>query len=129
MGMSPIKKNSRHSLARRRLLRLVKLSPDPVTAAQIMKRVPTLSAAATYRNLKYFTDLGEIMLVEGDDGIRRYVGHTWHEAEFRCVRCGRARHLKHRTLPGYVDRKMFGRQVIITSQLKARGLCGECARR
>jgi len=118
---------SRHTTNRFAILRLLKTTAVPLSAQEIRRRQPRLSVATIYRNLELLAVKGEIVAIEGDDDQVRYIGHAWHEAEFRCVRCGRKRHLKHKSLPGYVDRKMFGHQAIIASQLLAQGLCGKCA--
>lgn len=121
---------SRHTDQRQAVLRAVKFSSEPLTAAAMLQRLRTagLSRATLFRNLRRLVTNGEISAIEGHDGVTRYVGHAYHEALFRCQRCGRKRQLKSQTLPGYVDRKMFGRQSIMTSQLIAQGLCASCAK-
>ena len=131
MGLSPNKTmTARHTSQRQAVLRTVKLSPAPVTAGTVASVLKThgVGRSTVFRNLDLLVGQGEIILIESPDGVGRYVGHPWHEAEFRCIRCGKKRHLRHRTLTGYVDRKMFGHQRIISSQLTAQGLCGACAR-
>lgn len=118
----------RSSLQRQTLLRAVKFSPTPLTSVEIRRQVPGLAKATLFRNLETLVRRGEIFLVEGLDGQKRYVGHAWHEAEFRCQRCGKIRHLKSTSLPKYVDRKMFGDQTVFISKLMAQGLCATCVK-
>ena len=79
-----------------------------------------------FRNLDKLVRRGEIFTVDGLDGKRRYVGHAWHEAEFRCQRCGKTRQIKSDTLPTIVNKKMFGRQRVFVATLRASGLCAAC---
>ncbi len=119
----------RQSQHRQAILRVVKFSAEPMTSGEIHRRLPRVPEATLFRNLERLVERGEIFLIDGIPGKRGYVGHTWHEAEFTCVQCGKKRHLKHRSLPGYVDRKMFGHQEIFTTQLMAQGRCGTCAKK
>lgn len=123
----------RHSPQRQTILRIVKFSDRPLSAADISRGVrrvlPKLGRATLYRNLESLAAVGEIAEVPTDDGIRRYVGSEWHDATFTCQRCGKTRRLTSRTLPTYVDRKMFGDQTIFTSTLRATGLCATCAKK
>lgn len=113
------------------VLRTVKFAPTPLTATEMVARLRPLgiSRATLFRTLKYYVELGEIAAIDSRDGRTRYVGHAFHEAVFRCQRCGQERLLKSQTLPAYVDRKMFGRQSVITSQLIAQGMCSSCAKK
>lgn len=123
---------TRRTQQRQAVLRTVKLSPQPLDADQIHDRLrkfaPSISAATVYRNLDYFTKRGEVYRVEGEDGIKRYIGHSFHEVVFRCQRCGKVRALPSETLQTYVNRKMWGKQAVFFSRLTAQGLCGECLR-
>lgn len=122
---------TRHTSQHQAVLRAVKLSAEPVLAADLVRRLQPvgLSRATVFRALKYYTAQGEIAVIDSADGRPAYVGHTYHIARFRCQRCGKERHLNSQTLPTYVDRKMFGHQSIVTSQLIAQGLCGSCAKK
>lgn len=108
---------------------MVKFSPQPLTSAELQRRLPAVAAATLFRNLEYFVRRGEIFVIDGPDGKRRYVGQAYHSATFRCQRCGKERVLTSATLPAYVDRKMFGRQEIVTSQLIAQGFCASCMKK
>lgn len=113
------------------ILRTIKMVPDPISRATIERRLRKhgVSRATLYRALKEFVAGGQIAMIENFDGKTAYVGHAFHQSMFRCQRCGKERHLKSQTLPGYVDRKMFGHQAIVTSQLIAQGLCGSCSKK
>lgn len=122
---------SRHTEQRQVILRAVKLSLAPVLATELLSRLRKLgvSRATLFRGLKYYVDRGEIAVIDDGQGKPAYVGHAYHAAMFRCQRCGQTRRLSSRTLPAYVDRKMFGHQSIVTSQLIAQGLCASCAKK
>lgn len=121
----------RHTPQRQAILRLIKLTPEPLSSAVISSRIRKgmagVSRATIYRNIDQLVKNGEIFRLDGEDGPE-YIGHAYHQATFRCQRCGKERQLKSATLPTYVDRKMFGKQKIFTSQLIAQGLCGTCDR-
>jgi Fe2+ or Zn2+ uptake regulation protein len=121
----------RHTPQRQAILRLIKLTPEPLSSAVISARIRKVmvgvSRATIYRNIDQLVKSGEIFRLDGEDGPE-YIGHAYHQATFRCQRCGKERQLKSSTLPTYVDRKMFGKQKIFTSQLIAQGLCGTCDR-
>jgi len=116
----------RTSPERQTLLRVVKFSPGPLTSGEIRDQLPKHSEATFFRNLEKLVQRGEIFLVDGLDGKKRYVGHAWHEAEFRCQRCGKTRHLKSQTLPTTINRKMFGNQRVFVATMRASGLCASC---
>jgi len=122
---------SRHTASRMAVLRTVKFAVEPLAASEIVQRLKkqSIKRSTIFRNLKTLVEAGEIASMEGQDGITRYIGHLYHEVTFRCQRCGKERHLKSQSLPQYVDRKMFGHQSIIASQLIAQGLCGSCSRK
>ncbi len=123
---------TRHTKQRQAVLRTVKLSARPVGAEEIQRHLrrpfPSISVATVYRNLEFLAQRGELYRVEGDDGIKRYIGHSFHQVIFRCQRCGKVRELPSTTLQTYVNRKMFGRQSVFFSRLTAQGLCGGCLR-
>lgn len=125
--MTPI----RHTEQRQIVLRTIKFSLHPLSAATLVKKLHAagISRATLFRALKHFVMNGEIALIDNGDGKPEYVGHAYHIATFRCQRCHKERRLKSQTLPQYVDRKMFGHQAIVTSQLIAQGLCGSCSAR
>ncbi len=122
---------TRHTAQRQSVLRAVKTSDSPMSAFQAFRAARALDRrigiATVYRNLRALTRSGEIVVMDGDDGARRYLGHSHHDAAFTCQRCGRVRRMSSRTLDGYVQRKMPGMQVVFFSRLQARGLCTSCA--
>ena len=113
------------------MLRTVKFAVEPLTAAEVGIRLKAqaIKRSTIFRNLQALVAAGEIASMESRDGTTRYIGHLYHEAIFRCQRCHKERRLKSRSLPAYVDRKMFGHQAIIASQLIAQGLCSSCTRK
>ncbi|MEK7537447.1 MAG: transcriptional repressor [Patescibacteria group bacterium] len=119
----------RHSPQRQAILRAVKFAPEPLTSADLRRRLPQLAEATLFRNLDTLVARGEIFTVEGLDGGRRYIGHAWHEAEFSCQRCGKTQRLKSQTLPTSVNRRMFGQQRVFVATLRAGGLCGGCLKK
>lgn len=121
----------RHTEQRMIILRTIKLAPEPISRQLMERRLQKhgIARATLYRALKDFVRGGQIAVVESLDGKSSYIGHAFHQAIFRCQRCGKERTLKSQTLPSYVDRKMFGHQSIVTSQLIAQGLCGACAKK
>lgn len=121
----------RHTEQRQAVLRTVKFAATPLSPAQVLRAVRRagISRATLYRGLKHLVESGEIAALDGPDGTTLYVGHAFHQSTFRCQRCGKVRILTSQSLPAYVDRKMFGHQAIVTSQLVAQGLCGSCARK
>lgn len=124
---------TRHTKPRQLVLRTVKLSPVALTARQVHQRVrqahPSAGSATVYRNLDWLAKRGELYRVEGDDGVKRYIGHSFHQVLFRCQRCGKVRELPSDSLQTYVNRKMWGRQTVFFSRLTAQGLCGSCLQR
>lgn len=122
----------RHTPQRQAVLRIVKLSPQPLAAEdvfrQVKKLVPGVGPATIYRNLEFLSRRGEIYRLEGEDGITRYVGHSIHQIVFRCQRCGKIRELPSETLQHYVNAKMPGQQAVFFSRLVAQGLCASCLR-
>ncbi len=122
----------RHTKSRQAVLRTVKLSSQALTAEQIVSKVkpwwPDANTSTAYRNLDFLTKRGEIYRVDGEDGVKRYVGHSFHEVKFRCQRCGEVRKLPSETLQTYVNRKMPGKQAVFFSRLTAQGLCASCLR-
>lgn len=122
----------RHTNQRQLILRAVKASAQPMTAEQVLRVVqgtnPDLGRSTTFRNLDFLSKRGEIIAIETADGVRRFLGHMFHEAVFRCQRCGKAKRLSSRTLNDYVQRKMFGPQTIMSSRLSASGLCTDCTK-
>lgn len=112
-------------------MRTIKFAAAPLTATTIAAKLRSagIGRATLFRVLKRLLANGEIAAIEDRSGATAYVGHAYHQAVFRCQRCGKERTLTSRTLPTYVDRKMFGHQAIVTSQLIAQGLCGSCARK
>ena len=122
----------RRTTQRQAVLRAVKTSGSAVTASQVLRLTRAsdreIGVSTVYRNLRMLQRNGEIVVVEADDGVKRYLGHSHHEAVFTCQRCGRTRRLTSRTLDGYVQRKMLGRQEVFFSRLVANGLCTTCTR-
>ena len=123
---------SRHTRQRQQVLMTVKSSAEGLTADMVFQRVrklvPRVGRATIYRNLELLVERGELYRFEGDDGTRQYFGHVFHQAVFRCQRCGKQRQLPSQTLHRYVDPKMFGDQTVFLSRLTAQGLCAVCAR-
>lgn len=107
---------ARHTKSRQAVLRAVKLSPQAISAEQVLKQVnswwPEANQASAYRNLDWLTKRGEIYRVEGEDGIKRYIGHAFHEARFRCQRCGETHELSKTIVPDLVKQKAFGRRTV-----------------
>jgi len=123
----------RHTLQRQSILRLLKISVEPLTVVELWVRLrralPTTTRMTVYRNLQFLLERGEIYQVESKDRIRRYIGHAYHQASFTCQRCGKQRSLPTKTHPAYVDRKMFGDQVVFVTSISATGLCATCAKK
>lgn len=121
--------SNRHTKQRQLILRQVKLSIKPITTDDICRALArTISRATVYRNVDVLARRGEIFTVDSLDGKRRYVGHAWHEAEFRCQRCRKTRQLKSDNLSNNVNRKMFGQQRVFVATLRTSGLCAACYR-
>lgn len=124
---------SRHTRQRQVVLWSVKAADAGRTPEQVWQDAQRLMAgigrATVYRNLELLTGRGEIYRFEGEDGVRRYFGHVFHQANFSCQRCGQQRRLSSQTLNQYVDRKIFGNQTVFLSRLIAQGLCASCTRR
>ena len=120
----------RHTKSRQAVLRAVKLSPQALSAEQVLTRVkpwvPEANRATVYRNLDFLTRRGEIYRVDSQDGIKRFIGHAFHSVQFTCQRCGQIRQLPSESLQEYVNRKMWGKQAVFFSRLNAHGLCGSC---
>jgi len=119
----------RSSPQRQQLLRAVKFSSTPLTSAEIRRLVPKLASATLFRNLESLVKRGEIFSIDGLDGHRRYVGHAWHEAEFRCQRCGKTKQYNSDSLPSMVSKKMFDQQRVFVATLRVSGLCASCLKK
>jgi Fe2+ or Zn2+ uptake regulation protein len=118
----------RHTRQRQSILLAVKTSATGLTAdavfSSVKRGLPAVGRATVYRNLETLTKRGELFRFEGEDGVRRYYGHVFHEAVFRCQRCG-----KHEQIPGVmVPANIFSKQTILLSRLSAQGICASCTR-
>lgn len=116
----------RTSPQRQTILRMVKFAPAPMTSGELRRRLPKLAPATLFRNLEQLVEHGEIFSVDGLDGNRRYVGHAWHEAEFRCQRCGQTQRLDGQVRPNAVDQQVFSRSQVFVTTFRASGLCAAC---
>lgn len=119
----------RHTSTRQAVLRAVKFASAPITAGEIRTRLGKVVGRAestVFRNLNHLVRNGEIAVIDSSDGQTRYIGHAYHETTFRCVRCKKVQQVSSQSVPTYVDKKMFGRESIVTSQLIAQGLCESC---
>lgn len=121
---------TRHTKSRQAVLRAVKLSPRAISADQVLTRVkpwwPEANRATVYRNLDFLTKRGEVYRLEGEDGTKQYIGHSFHEIKFRCQRCGEVRKLAEGQLQKFVEQNLSGHQTVFFSKLVAQGLCLTC---
>lgn len=119
----------RHTDARRWILRTVKAAVKPLTAEQVLvsvkKHYPTVNLTTTYRNLGWLAIRGEIYVIEGIDGIKRYIGHSFHEQTFRCQRCGKVQKLALEDLVDAVKYRLR-KQPVFYSRLMVVGWCKRC---
>lgn len=123
-----LNKTSRHTRQKQTILRIVKTSPQALTAEQVWQTAKPhlggLGLATVYRNLKHLSSHGEIVQVIDDRGHRRYFGRAIHQGWFRCQRCGRQETLAgtdwSNYLPNIFPQKIFG------SQLRVDGWCSNC---
>lgn len=113
------------------VLRLVKLVPAPVSAVevtrQLSRRSGRVSAATVYRNLAWLERRGEIASFEDHRGIRRFIGHAYHQAVFRCQQCGRQQVRHDQPPPASITSWLSSQSKILSTYTFAGGLCASCA--
>lgn len=123
--------DSRHTKQRQLILRIIKLSAQPLTAHEVYLRVRKhlrgVGTATIYRNLDVLTRRGEVARVTSDHGLAQFVGHAFHQATFRCQRCHRVQHVPTKKLAPAIKHLQPQGSTVLFSRLTAEGLCAECA--
>lgn len=122
----------RHTEQRQCILKAVKLAAPAVTADDVLRRVrkacPSINEATVYRNLTFLAKRGEIYAVDGADGVKRFIGHSFHDQTFRCQRCGQVQKLALEDLVDAVKYRLR-KQPVFYSRLDVVGLCSTCAKK
>lgn len=88
-----------------------------------------MSLGTVYRNLKVLAELGEVQVLDGPGGTKRYDACTDSHYHFVCERCGRIVDLDIE-LEADLDRLVAERTGFDVQRhtLEFRGVCGECRR-
>ncbi|MFW6057182.1 MAG: Fur family transcriptional regulator [Chloroflexota bacterium] len=96
---------------------------------EVRKELPGVSLGTVYRNLKVLAELGEVQVLDGPGGTKRYDACTDSHYHFVCERCGRIVDLDIE-LEADLDRLVAERTGFDVQRhtLEFRGVCGECRR-
>lgn len=121
----------RHSRQREVVLEAVRSTMDHPTAEwvfrQARRRLPRISLATVYRNLKELAAEGELREVHIGGQNARYDGNTGRHYHIRCLACGRVG-----DLPLSVDESLeraaarATNYVILGHAMEVHGLCPSC---
>lgn len=121
----------RHSRQRELILEIVRSTMDHPTAEwvhrQTRRRLPRVSLATVYRNLKELAGEGTIRELHSGGEPARFDANTGEHYHIRCVSCGRVA-----DLPVSVDRKVeqeAGRAMnyrILGHDVLVQGVCPQC---
>ena len=113
------------------VLEIVQSTMDHPTAAwvhrQARRRLPRISLATVYRNLKRLAEQGLIREIQAAGSASRFDGNTGRHYHVRCLGCGRVN-----DLPMSVDLRLeerAGRTInyrILGHQVEFLGLCPLC---
>jgi Fur family ferric uptake transcriptional regulator len=124
---------TRASRQRDVVLEVVRSTMDHPTAEwvhrQARRRLPRISLATVYRNLKRLADQGLIRELHASGHSARFDGNTGRHYHIRCLGCGRVN-----DLPMSVDRRLEERAAramnyrILGHQVEVVGLCPGCDR-
>lgn len=122
---------NRHTAQRALVLMAVKTHGRPLSARDVQRLVrrtmPTIGFATVYRNLELLARRGELYAVEGDRGVRRYVGYSRHESIFRCLRCGTEVVSVRASMRADVQRIVGGIGTVHAVRIVTYGICRNCA--
>jgi Fur family ferric uptake transcriptional regulator len=122
---------SRQTRQRQVILEVVRSTMDHPTAdwihRQARRRLPRLSLATVYRNLKQLAEEGAIREIHAGGHPARFDGNTGRHYHIRCLGCGRVN-----DLPMSVDTRLEEQAAlamnyrILGHQVEVQGLCPLC---
>ena len=122
---------TRQTRQRELILDVVRSTMDHPTAdwihRQARRRLPRLSLATVYRNLKQLADEGSIREIHAGGHPARFDGNTGQHYHIRCLGCGRVN-----DLPMSVDTRLEDQAAlamnyrILGHQVEVQGLCPLC---
>ncbi len=97
---------------------------------EVRKELPGVSLGTVYRNLKLLAELGELQVLDGPGGTKRYDACTDGHYHFVCEGCGRIVDLE-LDLEADLDSLVAERTGFDVRRhtLEFRGLCSECRSR
>ncbi|HLB28047.1 MAG TPA: transcriptional repressor [Dehalococcoidales bacterium] len=112
------------------ILRVLRSNPFHPTAVsiydEVRKEMPHISLATVYRNLRLFTDMGEISELEISGGLSRFEVRTDNHGHFWCNTCESVFDIE------MIDKELNGRVArekgfeVSNYRLVLRGLCPDC---
>ena len=112
------------------VLEVVRARKEHYTAAQIFelakKRMPTISRATVYNNLKSLENFGLIRRVTGDDAFDRYDGSFVPHGHMVCTECARMWDFDSSHLDALISDAVGC--AFTSYELKVRTVCDECAK-
>ena len=110
------------------VLEVVRANKEHYTAAQIFelakKRMPTISRATVYNNLKALENMGLIRRITGDDAFDRYDSAFVPHGHMVCTNCGEMWDVDITGLDSMIS-EAVGRD-FTSYELKVRILCKKC---
>jgi Fe2+ or Zn2+ uptake regulation protein len=122
---------ARQTRQRQVILEVVRSTMDHPTAdwvyRQARRRLPRISLATVYRNLKQLADDGSIREIHAGGHPARFDGNTGRHYHIRCLGCGRVN-----DLPMSVDTRLEEQAAramnyrILGHQMEVQGLCPLC---
>ena len=122
--------STRHTNQRQAVLRIVKISPQPLKPGDVYtavrQRNPAISRATVYRSLSWLTKRGEVYPVDNEDGVRCFVGHAYHRLTATCQRCGQTWTQSEQTLPKFIRHQLAELPMVFFSTISVGGLCRDC---
>lgn len=126
-----LKRESRQRRVILEELRKLKTHPDASELYQkVKKRLPKVSLGTVYRNLEFLAEQGEVQVLEGGPGPRRYDGDIDNHYHIRCVKCGRIGDIMSGVkMAGELSYKPVTDYKVLGMKLEFFGVCPECRKK
>jgi Fur family peroxide stress response transcriptional regulator len=110
------------------VLEVVRANKEHHTAAEIFAlariKMPTISRATVYNNLKALENMGMIRRITGDDAFDRYYSSFVPHGHMVCTRCGKMWDFGIESLNGMIADAVG--EEFSSYELKVRILCKKC---
>lgn len=120
-----------HSKPREVILQVLKGTASHPTAEWVYnetkKRLPKLSLATVYRNLRLMVERGEVLELDMGTSFSRYDGSLHEHSHFLCVACGSVLDMDFIIPKDLCEKAASGTGMAITGhQLSFSGFCEQC---